>query len=111
MPRITTRNIPDGKNHKIYDLYRGQIKAAWPGKAGGNVDITLGVVVQQATGTLMAFKPEYIHGTTHLVVLITACVQSSSRVTLLKHSKLLRRVQRLSQGLVLVRVMLQITSV
>ena len=34
---------------------------------GGNfVDITLGVVVQQATGTLMAFQPEYLHGTTRL---------------------------------------------
>jgi hypothetical protein len=42
-------------------------KAAWPAKGGGNfVDITLGVVVQQATGTLMAFKPEHLHGTTRL---------------------------------------------
>jgi hypothetical protein len=41
------------------------------------------------------------------VVHITACVQSPSQVTLLKLSRLLWRVQRLSQGLVLVRVMLQ----
>ncbi|KAF8233988.1 hypothetical protein L208DRAFT_1058591, partial [Tricholoma matsutake] len=41
--------------------------AAWPVEGGGNfVDITLGVVVQQATGTLMAFQPEYPHGTTCL---------------------------------------------
>ena len=40
---------------------------AWPAKGGGNfVDITLGVVVQQATSTLMDFKPEYLHGTTRL---------------------------------------------
>jgi hypothetical protein len=45
----------------------GENKPAWPAKGGGNfVDITLGVVVQQATGTLMAFKPEYLHGTTRL---------------------------------------------
>lgn len=45
----------------------GENRAAWPVEGGGNfVDITLGVVVQQATGTLMAFQPEYPHGTTRL---------------------------------------------
>jgi hypothetical protein len=40
---------------------------SWPVGGGGNfVDVTLGVVVQQATGTLMAFQPEYLHGTTRL---------------------------------------------
>jgi hypothetical protein len=28
------------------------------------VDIGLGVVVRQATGTMMAFQPEHLHGTT-----------------------------------------------
>ena len=45
----------------------GEDRAAWPVEGGGNfVDITLGVVVQQATGTLMAFQLEHPHGTTHL---------------------------------------------
>lgn len=39
----------------------------WPKRGGGNfVDITLRVVVKQAKGTLMAFQPEYAHGTTRL---------------------------------------------
>jgi hypothetical protein len=34
---------------------------------GGNfVDVSLRVVVEQAAGTLMAFEPEYPHGTTQL---------------------------------------------
>jgi hypothetical protein len=42
----------------------GENRAAWPVEGGGNfVDVTLGVVVQQAAGTLMAFQPEYLHGT------------------------------------------------
>ena len=42
-------------------------RIARPAGGGGNfVDITLGVVVQQATGTLIAFQPEYLHGTTRL---------------------------------------------
>jgi hypothetical protein len=44
-----------------------QARTAWPAGGGGNfADITLGVVVQQATGTLMAFQPQYLHGTTRL---------------------------------------------
>jgi hypothetical protein len=39
----------------------------WPQSGGGNfVDITLRVVVEQATGTLMAFCPKFRHGTTRL---------------------------------------------
>lgn len=39
----------------------------WPKLGGGNfVDVTLRVLVQQAEGTLMAFQPEYPHGTTRL---------------------------------------------
>lgn len=47
--------------------HSGENRKAWPVEGGGNfVDITLGVVVQQATGTLMAFQPKYLHGTTRL---------------------------------------------
>jgi hypothetical protein len=41
--------------------------SAWPVDGGGNfVDLTLRVVVKQATGTLMAFQPKFPHGTTRL---------------------------------------------
>ena len=48
---------------------QAEAASSWPAGPGGGgnfVDITLGVVVQQATGTLMAFQPEYLHGTTRL---------------------------------------------
>ena len=39
----------------------------WPIGGGGNfVDATLRVVVKQAVGTMMAFMPQYMHGTTRL---------------------------------------------
>ncbi|KAJ7156697.1 hypothetical protein C8R46DRAFT_1294394 [Mycena filopes] len=39
----------------------------WPKYGGGNfVDLTLKVKVKQAARTLMAFRPEYLHGTTRL---------------------------------------------
>ena len=35
-----------------------------PGGGSSFVDITLGVVVRQAQGTLLVIRPEYLHGTT-----------------------------------------------
>ena len=41
--------------------------ALWPVEGGGNfVDCSLKVKVKQAPRTLMAFRPEYQHGTTRL---------------------------------------------
>ncbi|KAF8882084.1 hypothetical protein BD779DRAFT_1473056 [Infundibulicybe gibba] len=37
-----------------------------PGGGGNFVDLSLRVVVKQAQGTMMAFQPEFAHGTTHL---------------------------------------------
>ena len=55
---------------KVYETRRHkekEEKALWPEDGGGNfVDLTLHIVVKQATGTLMAFKPEFPHGTTRL---------------------------------------------
>ena len=40
-------------------------KSFWPvGGSGNFVELTLRIVVKAATGTLMAFQPEYPHGTT-----------------------------------------------
>lgn len=59
--------IPPASHSQTTRSSSGENRAAWPAGGGGNfVDITLRVVVRQATGTLMAFQPEYPHGTTRL---------------------------------------------
>jgi hypothetical protein len=46
-----------------HQTLRGRKKI--PFSVGGNyVDVDLGIIVRSAPGTLMAFKPQYRHGTT-----------------------------------------------
>jgi hypothetical protein len=63
----TVDGMQAGSHSRITSNDSGENRAAWPAGGGGNfVDITLRIVVCQATGTLIAFQPEYPHGTTCL---------------------------------------------
>jgi hypothetical protein len=80
-------------------------KALWPIGGGGNfVDLTLWIVVKQATGTLMAFQPEF---PLNFVVHTTGFALSHSHPISWQHTKLLQLEIRLIQELVLVIMMVK----
>ncbi|KAJ7603371.1 hypothetical protein DFH06DRAFT_1256703 [Mycena polygramma] len=65
-PNVTSgRRTRSSQQSRVADLQEDLSK--WPIDGGGNfVDVSLRVRVKQAAATLMAFRLEYIHGTTRL---------------------------------------------
>ncbi|KAJ7898774.1 hypothetical protein B0H13DRAFT_803926 [Mycena leptocephala] len=64
---ITTRSRAQIAAQNTPVVRLAEDPSLWPAEGGGNfVDVSLKVKVKQSSHTLMAFRPEFMHGTTRL---------------------------------------------